>query len=145
MKKIIPYLVVVIITLGVSYLVFHSESVDLVGYKTEPFWGNSSKRAHLLLNRILSSESHMAWSAGNHTASPVPCGSIGPKKYTDQLEGIFQNTKIAEVTQEAVKDGMNVIFVIGDGMGFNHMSLPIFMHIADKEKETNFEKKKFRF
>ncbi len=113
---------------------------DPMGWKAGTFW-SKWKTPHVLYNRTIGEESNIIWSTGNHTASPLPLGAIGPKKYTKQLKGIFQNTHIAEVTKEAVKDGKKVILVIGDGMGINHMSLPILNNIAQKTgKETYFEK-----
>jgi len=141
-KKFIGYTVAIILTFAASYFIFNNtEDVNNIGYKSDVFWSSNNKNAHMLLNRALSRESHISWSTGNHTASPVPCGAIGAEKYTNQLKGIIDNTDIGKVTRQAVKDGVNVILVIGDGMGFNHMSLPIYMRIAEGEKEkTYFEK-----
>lgn len=142
MKKIIGYAAAVIVTFVVSYFIFNNgKDAEHIGYKNDAFWSANNKHAHMLLNRALSRESHIAWSTGNHTASPVPCGAIGPEKYTKQLNGIIDNTEIGKVTRQAIEDGVNVILVIGDGMGFNHMSLPIYMRIAEQSTEkTYFEK-----
>ncbi|MGD8778018.1 MAG: alkaline phosphatase [Ignavibacteria bacterium] len=141
MKKIIGYITVVVLTLAISYLVWGNQTVDVIGYKGGTYYSSNSKLAHLLLNRTLADESHFAWSTGNHTASPVPCGAVGQEKYIKKLNGLIQNTDIGKVTHEAIKEGQNVILVIGDGMGMNHMSLPIYMRIAEKsDEETYFEK-----
>lgn len=114
---------------------------DHIGYKGDVFWSAKNKHAHLLYNRAISSQSHITWGTGNHTSSPVPLGTIGPEKYINQLKGIIDNTEIGKVTQQAIRDGVNVILMIGDGMGFNHMSLPIYMRIAEHNSEkTYFEK-----
>ena len=140
MKKVSSYLIVVGITVLLSYLIF-SSNTSYVGYKADTFYASNSKLAHLMLNRVLARESHIAWGTGNHTASPVPLGAVGPKKYIDKLNGLIENTEIAKVSHQAVKDGINVILVIGDGMGITHMSLPIYMRIAENSKEkTYFEK-----
>lgn len=114
---------------------------DHIGYKGDVFWSAKNKHAHLLYNRAISSQSHITWGTGNHTSSPVPLGAVGPGKYINQLKGIIDNTEIGKVTQQAIRDGVNVILMIGDGMGFNHMSLPIYMRIAEGDtQKTYFEK-----
>ena len=141
MKKISGYILVFVLTALISYLIFSENETDYVGYKGSTYYSSNSKQAHMILNRSLAEESHIAWSTGNHTASPVPTGAVGPKKYTDQLNGLIQNTDIAKVSHQAIKEGINVILVIGDGMGMNHMTMPIFMRIAEKiNEETYFEK-----
>jgi alkaline phosphatase len=111
-----------------------------LGYKGNVFH-SGSKVPTVLLNRSISRESHVIWGAGNHTCTPVPIGSIGPQKYISQLKGIIPNIKIAEVMKEAIKDKVNVILVIGDGMGPNQMFLPVYMNIAEGKKEqTYFER-----
>lgn len=141
MKKWTSYILVVLATGIISYLIFNKGDSDYIGYKADTFYSSYSKLAHMLLNRATAEESHIAWATGNHTASPVPTGAVGPKKYTDQLNGLIQNTDIGKISHQAIEDGMNVILVIGDGMGINHMSLPIYMRIAEKnEEKTVFEK-----
>ena len=141
MKKNSGYILVFVLTALVSYLIFSESKTDYVGYKGSTYYSSNSKQAHMILNRALSEESHIAWSTGNHTASPVPTGAVGPRKYTDQLNGLIQNTDIAKVSQKAIEEGINVIIVIGDGMGMNHMTMPIFMRMAEKSDEgTYFEK-----
>ncbi len=144
-KKIPSIIISVVLTFIVSFFIFsgnnESDRQTYMGYKNNVFWKGTSKHAHHILNRALSYESHMGWATGNHTASPVICGSIGPKKYTSHLKGIIQNTKIAKVCKQATSDGMNVILVIGDGLGINHMSLPMYMNIAEGSRElTYFER-----
>lgn len=113
---------------------------NLLGYNNQTFW-SSKKTPHRILNRIVADRSNVTWACGNHTASPLPLGILGPEKYAKQLGGINQNTKIAEVLKSAVKDDMNVILVVGDGMGVDHMSLPIYKNIALQNGEkTYFEK-----
>ena len=95
----------------------------------------------MLLNRIIGEQSHVVWATGNHSAGLLPLGTIGPEKYTKQLKGIIDNTKIAQVLKEAVSDKIYVILVIGDGMGSSHMSMSIYENIAEQNnKQTYFEK-----
>ncbi len=77
MKKISSYILVISVTFVLSYFWF-SNDVSSVGYKADTFYASNSKLAHLMLNRSLSKETHIAWGTGNHTASPVPCGAVGP-------------------------------------------------------------------
>ncbi|GAF04540.1 alkaline phosphatase 3 precursor [Saccharicrinis fermentans DSM 9555 = JCM 21142] len=87
------------------------------------------------------SQSQVVWSTSFHTATPIPIGSVGPKKYTKQLKGIISNTQIAEVMKQAVENKVNVILVIGDGMGPVHMTLPVYMRKANGDQQiTMFEK-----
>jgi len=135
----------VVLTFIVSFFIFSGSDEDsdknYMGYKNNVFWKGSSDHAHHILNKALSYKSHIAWATGNHTASPVMCGAVGPQKYTNKLKGVIQNTDIAKVCKQAVADGINVMLVIGDGMGINQMSLPIYMNIAEGSKDiTKFEK-----
>jgi len=134
-----------VLTFIISFFIFsgrdNNSNKSYMGYKNDVFWKGTSKHAHHILNRALSFETHFGWATGNHTASPVVCGAVGPEKYTNKLEGIIQNTDIAKVCKEAVADGINVMLVIGDGMGINQMSLPIYMNIAEgSDNITNFER-----
>jgi alkaline phosphatase len=145
MRKNIHYIYIiaatVLLTLLFHWLFIAPANNDSIGLEDNPFWISSSKRAHMLLNNALSRESHFAWGTGNHTASPIPTGAVGPQKYINKLNGLIHNTDIGKVSHQAINDGMNVILVIGDGMGINHMSLPIYMRIAENSKEkTYFEK-----
>jgi alkaline phosphatase len=118
----------------------YQQEISPLGYKGNEFF-SESKIPRVLLNRSIGKESHIIWGTNNHTSSPVPIGSVGPLKYISQLKGIIPNTKIAKVMKEAIKDGVNVILVVGDGMGINHMSLPIYMNIAEGNNQiTYFEK-----
>lgn len=133
--KVILFLIPFILGYGLS-----ETKIGILGYKAFTFW-SPNKTPHILLNRAISAESQIDWATENHTASPVPIGSIGPQKYTAQLKGIIPNIRIAQVMKQAVNDGMNVILVIGDGMGFNQMSLSLYMNLAEgKENPTFFEK-----
>ena len=145
MKKYIQYIYVIVatvlLTLLFLWLIIAPGKGDTIALDDNPFWISSSKRAHMMLNKALSKETHIAWGTGNHTASPIPTGAVGPQKYTNKLNGLIHNTDIGKVSHQAIKDGMNVILVIGDGMGINHMSLPIYMRIAENSIEkTYFEK-----
>ncbi len=140
MKLFIVRIVFIFCLLLLPNLYAQNDNRD-IGYNADVFWSASNKQAHLLLDRAISGESHITWGTGNHTASPVPCGAIGPQKYTNQLKGIIDNTKIGQVTRQAIEDGANVILMIGDGMGINHMSLPIYMRIAEGDtQKTYFQK-----
>lgn len=140
MKKNILLISSLIVIAILTYFNFSNSTNSILGYDGDIFWGKS-KNAHLLLNRMTSDDHRVSWSTGNHTGTLVPLGAIGPQKYTTQLKGMIQNTKIADVLKEAVSDKINVILVIGDGMGPNQLSLPIYHNIASgSDKKTYFEK-----
>lgn len=133
--------IIILIFVFVSAVNYSQQENAHIGYKSDVFWQANHKHAHLLLNRAISNQSHIAWGTGNHTASPVPCGAIGPQKYIDQLKGVIDNSDVGKVILQAITDSVNVILMIGDGMGFNHMSLPMFMHRAERDtSKTYFEK-----
>lgn len=136
------FLVLLGIIIGyLFFTLFSKDSFSPEGYKGSIFYSGNNKKAHMILNRALSKNSQITWGTGNHTASPIPTGAVGPEKYTNRLSGVIQNTDIAKVTHKALEEGTNVILVIGDGLGFNHMTLPIFMNMADnKSVITYFEK-----
>ncbi len=139
MKTIKTFLLLIFIFLIASCNKEKTNS-ELLGYKNDLFW-SKRKASHVLLNRILSDRANVLWSNGNHTATPVPLGAVGPAKYIKRLNGMYQNTNIAKVLKDAVKENMNVILVIGDGMGINQMSFPIYENVAKRSKEkTYFEK-----
>lgn len=140
MKRHIPFISSIFVIIVLLFLYFNkSNDYDLLGYNSEIYWGGS-KNAHLLLNRMTSKDHHVAWSTGNHTGSPVPLGAVGPKKYTDRLKGMIQNTEISKVLKDAVSDGVSVILFIGDGMGISLLSMPIYQNIASgSENKTYFE------
>jgi alkaline phosphatase len=97
--------------------------------------------AHNFLNRQLSEETQVVWSTNFHTAAPVPIGAVGPQKYTNMLKGIIQNDSVGRVMKLAVEDKVNVILVVGDGMGNMHMALPVYAQYAvNKNEKTYFEK-----
>ncbi len=111
----------------------------LVKYESE-FWYNRSL-AHVLLNRMTSDKTQVIWSTNFHTSAPVPIGAVGPERFTKQLQGIIQNDSLGRILKKAVKENINVILIIGDGMGNMHMSLPIYLRYAQKtNKATWFEK-----
>lgn len=111
----------------------------VVKYESQ-FWYKRSLTPDLL-NRINSKNSQVVWSTNFHTAAPVPLGAVGPEKYIKQLQGIVQNDSLGRILKKAVNDNMNVILVIGDGMGNMHMALPIYRRYIQKEKEkTYFER-----
>ena len=57
------------------------------------------------------------------------------------LKSVNPNTRVAEVMKEALSDKVNVILVIGDGMGPGHFSLPVYMRLAKGDTlPTMFEK-----
>ncbi len=123
----------------------HEESKQEKLYKrlveTESEYWNKNSTAQNLLNRIESKKTQILWSTNFHTAAPVPVGAVGPEEYTGKLKGILQNDSIGRVLKAAVRDHVNVILVIGDGMGNMHMALPVYMRYAEKSKEaTMFEK-----
>jgi alkaline phosphatase len=110
--------------------------------KYDPSFWQPGKAPHIVLNQAVSGESHIDWATENHTASPVPLGCIGPAKYMSELHGLIPNTKIHDVMKEAVDGGLNVILVIGDGMGVNHMMSRVYMNMAENGDSvtTNFER-----
>ncbi len=111
----------------------------IVKYESE-YWIKHSV-AHDLVNRMISDHTQVLWSTNNHTAAPVPLGAVGPKKYTDKLQGILQNDSLGRVLKEAVQEKINVILVIGDGMGNMHMALPVYKRYGEHNNEkTYFER-----
>jgi alkaline phosphatase len=111
----------------------------MVNYESE-FWFKRSL-SHVLLNRMNSNESQVLWATTYHTAAPVPLGAVGPQKYIKKLQGLIQNDSLGRVLKEAVSDNLNVILVIGDGMGNMHMALPIYKRYAEANPQrTYFEK-----
>ncbi|MBU1101507.1 MAG: alkaline phosphatase [Bacteroidetes bacterium] len=140
MNKMTSSLIALIAVLTLGYLYFNGiGNSDIPDDNSYLFWGGS-KNAHHVFNRMISEQNHVAWSTGYHTGSPVPLGAVGPKKYTDKLQGMIQNTEISKVLKEAVGDGVNVILLIGDGMGISLLSMPIYHNIAKgSEEKTYFE------
>ncbi len=111
----------------------------LIDYESE-FWFDRSI-SHVLLNRMVSNNTQVVWSTNFHTAAPVPLGAVGPHKYINKLKGIIHNDSIGRVLKEAVADGVNIITVIGDGMGNMHMALPVYMRYAQNNPQASmFEK-----
>jgi alkaline phosphatase len=143
-RKIIKILLAIFFTLSIfSCTKTNKMESDLhesmFGLESE-FWFSKSL-AHVYLNRMVSEESQIVWSTNFHTAAPVPIGAVGPEKYTNLLKGIIQNDSIGRVMKKAVEDNINVILIIGDGMGNVHMSLPVYARYAQKDNEpTYFEK-----
>ncbi len=112
---------------------------ELIDYESN-YWYKRSL-AHVYLNRLRSEQSQVLWGTTFHTAAPVPLGAVGPKKYTQRLQGIIQNDSLGRVLKMAVDEGVNVILVIGDGMGNMHMALPIYKRYGEKNTEqTYFER-----
>lgn len=107
----------------------------------DPLFSSAQARKHQMLNRAVVEQTLVTWGTPGHTAEPVPVGAVGPARYISQLGGITQNTKIFDVSRQAIDDGLNVILVIGDGMGNFQMSLPVLMNVAlGKDEETSFER-----
>lgn len=104
------------------------------------FW-NPNATSQVLLNRLQSHSTQVVWSTNFHTAAPVPLGAVGPSAYTSKLKGIVHNDSVGRVLKEAVAHRLNVILVIGDGMGNMHMALPVYKRYAEKdETPTMFER-----
>lgn len=114
-------------------LKLHDEMVQ----NESEFWYKRSI-SHVLLNRMISKETQVVWGTTFHTAAPVPLGAVGPKEYTDKLQGIIQNDSLGRVLKSAIEDKLNVILVIGDGMGNMHMALPIYKKYAQKNRESTY-------
>jgi len=90
---------------------------------------------------MIGKETQVIWSTTSHTAAPVPLGAVGPEKYIKMLQGPIQNDSLGRVLKSAVKEKLNVIIVIGDGMGNMHMALPIYKRYAQKNNNpTYFER-----
>lgn len=118
-----------------------SDAGELDWMARDPLFSSLQARKHQMLNRAVVEQTLVTWGTPGHTAEPVPVGAVGPARYISQLRGITQNTKIFEVSRQAVDDGVNVILVIGDGMGNFQMSLPVLMNIAQgKDEETTFQR-----
>ncbi|WP_461632698.1 alkaline phosphatase [Labilibaculum euxinus] len=105
---------------------------DMIRNESE-FW-NKRSISHVILNQMIGKETQVIWSTTSHTAAPVPLGAVGPEKYTKMLQGPIQNDSLGRVLKSAVKEKLNVIIVIGDGMGNMHMALPIYERYAQKNK-----------
>lgn len=104
------------------------------------FWYNRST-SHVLLNRMIGKETQVVWSTTFHTAAPVPVGAVGPREYTSKLQGIIQNDSLGRVIRSAVEKKINVILVVGDGMGNMHMALSVYKRYGDRDSSrTMFEK-----
>ena len=116
-----------------SRLKLHDEMVR----DESEFWYKRSI-SHVLLNRMIGKETQVVWSTTFHTAAPVPLGAVGPSKYTRMLQGVLQNDSLGRVLKSAVEDKLNVILVIGDGMGNMHMALPIYKRYAQKKSESTY-------
>ena len=97
--------------------------------------------SQVLLNQMISAQTQVLWSTTSHTAAPVPIGAVGPRKIIKKLQGVLQNDSLGKVLKEAVDGKLNVILVIGDGMGNMHMALPIYKRYAEKDtNRTCFER-----
>ncbi len=111
----------------------------MVQYESE-YWFDHSI-SHVLLNRMVSAETQVVWSTTFHTAAPVPLGAVGPQRFVTKLQGVLQNDSLGRVLKEAVDEKLNVILVIGDGMGNMHMALPIYKRYAERNSQpTTFER-----
>jgi alkaline phosphatase len=109
--------------------------------KRDLFFYAKGNRPPAVLAKALMPHTRAVFGSGTHSAAPVAVGSLGPEKYIERLKGIVQNTDIAHVMARALKDNVNVILVVGDGMGMTHLSLPVYSNIATGRADTtNFEK-----
>ncbi len=106
--------------------------------ESDLFWKKKEHPYHHL-NRILAPRTKLLWTTGQHTATLVPLGAVGPSKYVSRLRGIIQNTDIFPVLTEAIQKGVTVILVIGDGFGASHMSLPVYLKSVLGSEKTLFE------
>jgi alkaline phosphatase len=140
MRYPIPGLILLLLFLIFILPGCSSKEQEMLGYGYHLFWSKHNIPTGLLA-RALCPETQATFGTGSHTAAPLAIGSIGPEKFTSRLRGIVQNTDIAGVMKDAVKDNINVILIIGDGMGVMHMAFPIYVNIARNTKEkTAFEK-----
>ena len=119
-----------------------SDPGKVLGRYAAPFYGDPDKlNPSIALAAALATQTFAVWSTGTHTAAPVVIGSLGPAAYTDRLKGVIQNTDIAPVMEAALKNNVDVVLVIGDGLGAMHLSLPLYLAVARRDSaETYFEK-----
>lgn len=145
MKKIVTYITVILTLASIITACTTTKSKNRELYESmfdleSEYWYKRSL-AHVYLNRILSEETQVVWSTNFHTAAPVPIGAVGPQKFTNMLKGIIQNDSIGRVMKKAVEENVNVILIVGDGMGNMHLALPVYAQYATNKKEsTYFEK-----
>ncbi len=57
-----------------------------------------------LLGRAVADQNHVVWAAGTHTSTPVPIMAVGPSHYTDRVRGFIDNTEIAKIIEQALKN-----------------------------------------
>ncbi|MBL8026497.1 MAG: alkaline phosphatase [Fibrobacteres bacterium] len=112
-----------------------AQKVDPFGGYGDVYWGYGNAAVSALA-KYVKPNLNFVWSTGSHTAQPVIISSIGPDKYTSQLQGMKKNSDMAAVIRQAIDDGVDVIMVIGDGMGFSHLSLPIYYAKATGQKDA---------
>ena len=111
-----------------------------IGVNADVFRSKTERR-YSLLNRFIQAETLATWSTSEHTAQPVIIGALGPEKYTGKIKGLIHNTEIAVMLKQAVREGLNVVIVVGDGMGVMHMILPLLANkAAGSERPTMIER-----
>lgn len=104
---------------------------DTLGQGHERYW-NSYSVPTAMLARVLSAGSQAVFATGAHSSNIVALGSVGPEKFTSRLKGVVEIDQVGRVMQEAAAESVNIILVIGDGMGMGQLSLPILMRRARK-------------
>ncbi len=57
-----------------------------------------------LLGRVVADQNHVVWATGTHTSTPVPIMAVGPSRYTDKVRGFIDNTEIAKIIEQALKN-----------------------------------------
>ncbi len=69
-----------------------------------PYHGGAEDSATALLGRVLSRQTFVVWSTGEHTSDPVPTFGRGPG--AEHLRGIYPNTHIYSVMRETLESGL---------------------------------------
>lgn len=57
-----------------------------------------------LLGRAMGREQNISWANGTHTHTPVPVVAIGPRRYTDRVDGLLHHTDIGRLLHDAIQN-----------------------------------------
>lgn len=57
-----------------------------------------------LMGREVATQNNSVWAAGTHTSTPVQAMAMGPARYADRVKGFIDNTDIAKIIEDALKN-----------------------------------------